>query len=90
MYQSRIGPHPPQRVKDVLICGRKMPLHDSRLELLKKQELYMRLLTDEEIKSMPEDDIKSFMRTIHYKPAADASLSSLQEALSTPQHTRTI
>ena len=35
--------------KDAQICGRKIPLKELRVELLNKQESYMRLFTDEQI-----------------------------------------
>ena len=39
----------------------------------------MRLLTNEQIKCMTREDIVSFMSTIHYTPAPDASLADLQD-----------
>lgn len=41
----------------VEISGRKIPLHELRNTLLKKQEKYMRLYPDEEIANLSRDHI---------------------------------
>ena len=75
--------------KDGQICGRKLPLKELRVELLNKQENYMRLFTDDQIKGMSRED-NSFMVKIHCRLTSDASLAHLQDALSKLQRNRTL
>ena len=76
-----------EEFKDAQICGRKIPLKELQVELLNKQENYMRLFTDDQIKGMSREDIISFMVKIHCRPTPDASLAHLQDALSKLQRT---
>ena len=66
-------------IKDVHICGRKLPLCDIRVALLKKQEGYMRLFTNEQIDAMSREEIVSLMSIFHYVPSPNASLEDLQK-----------
>ena len=76
--------------KDVSICGRKIPLKDIRVALLKKMKDYMHLYTDEQVKSMSREEITSFMTKINYRPPPNASLADLQNTISNFQRTRTL
>ena len=75
--------------RDVHIHGRKIPLHDIRVALLKKHESYMRLSTDKQISSM-SIEIILFMTTVNYRPPPQASLEELQNTFSQLQRTRTL
>ena len=76
---------------NVQICGRKIPLHDIRVALLKKQEKYMRLQTNKQIKSMSMADTVSVITSIYRKPPPpDALLADLHDTLATIQRTRTL
>ena len=66
---------------DVEINGRKIPLHDIRIELLRKHEKYMRLQTNEQISCMSREGIVSAITSIYHEPSPNASLVDLQATL---------
>ena len=78
------------KFRSVQICGRKIPLNDLRTTLLKRQEKYMHLYTDEQIHTMSEQDILAFMTMVHYQPTPNSSRDELQQAIKMLQRKRTL
>ena len=66
-------------VQSVQICGRKMPLSELCEAIIHRQESYMYLFTDGQIRKMSEQDIHEFMVKVHYEPNPDALSEELQQ-----------
>ena len=71
--------------RSVEINGRKIPLTNLREALLKKQEMYMHLFSNEEIQNMSKEDITACLTMLHHQLIPNASLEELRGALSTLQ-----
>ena len=76
--------------KTVEINGRKIPLTELRQTLLKKQEIYMRLTTPDEVNKMTREQLLSFMNSVHHKQDSDTPLEKLRTELHIIQQTRTL
>ena len=74
--------------KVVVITGRKFPLKELRKRLLVNHEKYMRLSTDDQINTMPADELKGMM-TLLQEDSSDSE-ENLRERLQMLQRTRTL
>ena len=74
----------------VQIVGRKLSMLDIQKKLLHKQNKYMRLLTDEEIENVTQEEIIKLLSTGHCQPPVNTSLTNLREKLASIQQTRTL
>lgn len=74
--------------KVVAVTGRKFPLTDLKKRLLASHEKYMRLSTDEQINTMPADELKAMMTQMH-EDSSDTD-EELRERLQMLQRTRTL
>lgn len=78
------------QVKNVTLCGRKIPLLELRQRLLQQHQQYMRLTKPQDIEQMTKEEILSFMISNYQKVNPDDSLQELQLQIKNMQHTRTI
>ena len=74
----------------VTVEGRKIPMLDVRKQILSDQEQYMHLLTDEEIRSMPSEDLQ-FKLEQSLQPAIEIETThTTQTNLAKIQRSRTL
>ena len=76
--------------RSVEICGRKIPLNELRARLLKKQERFMYLYSNERISNMSAQDIHHFMAMMHYQPIPNSSIEELRHTVKMLQRNRTL
>lgn len=72
------------------IEGRKIPLHDVKAKLLKKQEKYMHLYNDARIDGMEIEELQSAIKVFSPHLDAKKSIDELKTMLKTAQRTRTL
>ena len=75
--------------KQIELHGRKIPLLELRQKLLHRQEKYMKIMTDVEIKSLTKEEIMQ-MLCLHHTCNPDTQLEALQLQLAALQRTRTL
>ena len=73
--------------KEVIIHGRKIPLHELRQRLLNNQERYMRLIKTTD---MSRNQLIERLQSLHIEYDSSSSIDSLREVLDKAQHKRTI
>ena len=74
--------------REITVTGRKFPLEDLRKKLLASQEKYMRLQTDEEVRTMSAQDICDKM--LQWNENLPDSEDELRERFKMLQRTRTL
>ena len=72
------------------VDGRKIPLLDIRLKLLKDQEQYIQLNTNVEIQAMIVNEISRKLLTYGVTAEANLTLKELQSLLASYQRTRSL
>ena len=73
---------------EVVVMGRKFPLSELRKTLLTAQEKYMRLNTDDEIDSMPMEEIISQASKFDHKFDQSTNISEMRKNIKQFQRTR--
>ena len=74
--------------EEIQVKGRKFPLTDLRKKILKQQEEFMKLWSDNVIKSMDRDELVHTLETAHEPLLGMETLNDLQTMLKHAQHTR--
>ena len=77
-------------IRSVTICGRKIQLTDLRKALLKKQESYMHVFSNNKIQNMSKQDLCEQLSLLQHQVSPNATLEELQHSLSTLQRRRTL
>ena len=73
------------KTNQIELHGRKIPLYELRQKLLIQQENYMKLMTDNEIKSLSKEEILKEMSGVHHKPNQDSTTEDLRLQLASLQ-----
>ncbi len=76
------------QTRSVQINGRKIPLRELRSTLLKRQEKYLRLCTDQEISALSREQIVEILTAANSNVAPEVPLEQLRNQLAAPQRTR--
>ena len=78
--------------QQITVEGRKISLLDTRKQLLRQQEKYMHLLSDEQLEQLSEEEIKQILHDYQIEIEGDdnLSLSDLRMLLAKSQRTRTL
>ena len=74
----------------VTIEGRKFPLLSLRQQMLKDQEQYMRLQSDEQIQELPEEELRAHLANTLVPVSSTASKSELNKSCTQSQRNRTL
>ena len=77
-----------QLEQKIVVTDRNFPLTDLRKRLLESHEKYMHLSTDEQINTLPADELRAIMTQMH-EDTSDTD-KKLRERLQVLQRTRTL